>query len=130
MYSAEAFTDAEWPDPTGNPPWAIAAIARESILYGNDHRHTPVEEGTVRQLMGAFNNTYDPVDGLAAMLTPLAYEQFPYQESPLEELSRIYALFEDPTLGPELDWTEVFGMPLCDAVRAAFVLREPVKIFV
>lgn len=123
MYSAESFTDAEWPDPTGNPPWAIAAIARESILYGNDHRHAPVDEGTVRQLMGAFNNTHDPVDGLAAMLTPLAYEQFPYQESPLEELSRIYALFEDPSLGPELDWTEVFGMPLCDAVRAAFALR-------
>lgn len=122
-YSAEAFREGEWPDPTRNPPWAIAAIARESILYGNDHRHTPVDRGTVRQLVGAFNKTYDKVDGTAGILTPLAYEQFPYQESPIEELSRVHALFEDSALGPALDWSEVFGMPLYEAVRAAFALR-------
>lgn len=122
-YSAEAFREGEWPDPTRNPPWAIAAIARESILYGNDHRHTPVDKGTVRKLVRAFNNTYDKVNGTAAILTPLAYEQFPYQESPIEELSRAHALFEDPTLGTAPDWSEVFGMPLYEAVRAAFALR-------
>ncbi|MDV6247238.1 hypothetical protein [Rhodococcus opacus] len=53
----------------------------------------------------------------------MTYEQFPYRESEFEELSRIHALFEDPALGPTLDWTEVFGMDLRDAVRASFVLR-------
>ena len=127
-YSAEAYRDSEWPDPRGNPPWAIAAIARDSILHGNDHRHAPVDKGTVRKLVGAFNNTYDKVDGTAAILTPLAYEQFPYQESRIEELSRAHALFEDPALGPAPDWSEVFGMPLYEAVRAAFALGVWVTI--
>ena len=78
--------------------------------------------------LGPSNNTYDKVDGTAAILTPLAYEQFPYQESRIEELSRAHALFEDPALGPAPDWSEVFGMPLYEAVRAAFALGVWVTI--
>ncbi|NKS85038.1 hypothetical protein GS571_05800 [Rhodococcus hoagii] len=123
-YSAAAYKDGEWElDPTVSPPWAVSAIARDAILHGNEYRSGSVDPGTVRRLVGEFGSTYDAVTGTAAILTPLAHEQFPYQESEFEELSRIYALFEDPTLGPELDWTVVFGMQLREAVRAAFVLR-------
>ncbi len=123
-FAAERLEEGEWSgDIRSSPPWGVSAIARESILYGNEHRHGEVDQGTVRQLLQAFNSSHDKIEGAATILTILSYEQFPYQESSFEELSRIYALFEDPTLGPELDWTEVFGMQLNEAVRAALVLR-------
>lgn len=111
--------------PRTDIPWAISAIARDSILYGNEHRHGRVGRVTVQELVQAFNKTFDELDGLslANIVTPLAYEQFSYQESEFEEIARTFALFEDPTLGPAIDWTDVFGMQLRDAVRAAFILR-------
>nr|WP_296778974.1 nuclease-related domain-containing protein [Rhodococcus sp. (in: high G+C Gram-positive bacteria)] len=123
-FSAERYGEGEWSDDERScPPWGVAAIAREAILYGNEHRHGEVDQGTVARLLLAFNRSHDKIEGAAKILTPMSYEQFPYQESQFEEMSRIYALFEDPTLGPELDWTEVFGMQLNEAVRAALVLR-------
>ncbi|CCQ18366.1 MULTISPECIES: hypothetical protein [unclassified Rhodococcus (in: high G+C Gram-positive bacteria)] len=123
-FSAERYGEGEWSgDVRLCPPWGVAAIARESILYGNEHRHREVDQGAVARLLLELNGSHDRIEGAATILTPIIYEQFPYQESEFEELSRIYALFEDPTLGPELDWTEVFGMQLNEAVRAALVLR-------
>ncbi|MFZ2528141.1 MAG: hypothetical protein WAX14_10880 [Rhodococcus sp. (in: high G+C Gram-positive bacteria)] len=112
-------------DPRLDTPWVISAIARDSVLYGNEHRHGMVNSASLQRLLHAFNNTGGEVDGLTlgGIMTPLAYEQFPYRESEFEELSRVYALFDDPALGPSLDWTKVFGMELRDAVRASFVLR-------
>ncbi|MDH6283972.1 hypothetical protein [Prescottella agglutinans] len=111
-------------DPRSDTPWAISAAARDSILYGNEHRDGQVRDETVGELVWAFNNTGGEVGGLSLgeMITPVTHEQFPYQESEFEEMSRVYALFEDPTLGSSLDWTDVFGMPLRDAVRASLVL--------
>lgn len=106
-------------------PWAISGIARESILYGNEHRSEGVDSTTIISLVRSFNESFDELRelSLAGLITPIAYEQFPYGESEFEELARIYALFEEPSLGPELDWSEIFGVPLKDAVRAVFVLN-------
>lgn len=106
-------------------PWAMAAIARESILYGNEHRHGVVDERTIPTLVRTFGDTYDELGdpSIASIMTPLAYEQFPYQESGFEEMARVAALLEDPSLGPSIAWPEIFGMELREAVRAAFILR-------
>lgn len=125
QFSAERFEQAEIPEPLVDFPWAISAIARDAVLYGNEQRDAHVDRTILKDLVSAFNITDGGRrrDGVARMLTSVAYEQFPYQESDFEELARIYALFEDPALGPTSDWTKIFGMSLAEAVRAAFVLR-------
>lgn len=77
----------------GSWPWAASAMARESALYSNEHRHggTPTEKDFAR-LYNCFNNADDPEDdpSLSDILTPMAYEQFGYGESEFEELSRAW----------------------------------------
>lgn len=107
-------------------PWAASAMARESVLYSNEHRHggTPSES----DFNHLYNLFYEPDDSkaepsLSDIMTPLVYEQFAYGESEFEELSRVWALYGDPTLGAPIPWEEVFGMSVADAVRAALVLH-------
>jgi hypothetical protein len=83
-------------------PWAQAAIAREAILYGNEHRSGEASVEDVRDLLRSFDQTYepglgaDPVRNSAnAILHRLAYEQFPYQESIYEEICRSQVLLVD-----------------------------------
>lgn len=101
-------------------------MARESVLYSNEHRHggTPSESDFAR-LYNCFNDTFDPEDdpSLSDIMTPLAYEQFGYGESEFEELSRVWALFADPTLGTPIPWEEVFGIGLGAVGRAALILH-------
>lgn len=77
------------------PPWAFAAIGRESLLYGNDHRRGKrVDSAEVRRLVAMFNRTYDPDEkpDAVALLHQVAYEQFPYQDYELGELARTFLL--------------------------------------
>lgn len=107
-------------------PWTISAIARESMLYANEYR--PEHDITVNDLYRladafAVTDVGHRGDALGLALTSIFNEQFPYQESEYEEVARTYALYGELGLGPQFDWTEVFGMPLAEAVRAAFVLH-------
>lgn len=101
-------------------------MARESVLYSNDHRHggAPTEHDFAR-LYNCFNDAYEPEDdpSISDIITPLVYEQFGYGESEFEELSRVWALFGDSTLGAPLPWQDVFGMGLGDVGRAALFLH-------
>lgn len=110
----------------GRWPWAASAMARESVLYSNEHRHggTPTERDFAK-LYNCFNDAYEPEDdpSLSDIMTPLTYEQFFYGESEFEELSRVWALFGDPTLGSPIAWGEVFGMEIGDAARASLILH-------
>jgi len=110
----------------GGSPWAVSAMARESLIYSNEFRSNEAPtRRDIDRLYNAFNETSDlrGDDGIAQIVTPIAYEQFGYQESTFEELSRTAALLNDPTLGPEIAWSDILGMPLGEAVRAAFILR-------
>lgn len=122
--AADELDLASWPKGFGYP-WTISAIARDSILYGTENRSARVTNRALHEIMNRFNVTDSgrKADGVALMLTSVAYEQFPYQESEWEEMARIYALFDDPALGPQFDWVGIFGMSLAEAVRGAFVLR-------
>lgn len=121
----------------GLRPWAIALIARESVLWGNEHRKEGIATKDLVDLHNALVNLDMPVgDGaeegesaLLSMLTRLVYEQFPYQESLFEELARTHAALVEPLGDLDLEilddqaWTEVLGAPLPDIVTATFFLQ-------
>jgi hypothetical protein len=99
-------------------PWAIATAARESILYGNEHRAAGVTADDLRVLFNSHNNIYEPEPrpdaiGVLAILTRIAYEQFPYQESIFEEITRTHALLVD---GADTPGLEVLGAPAGEAI--------------
>ena len=114
-------------------PWAIAAAARESLLHGNEHRAEVVTNGDINRIYNAFNNIYehhrsDIERSVHAILTRTAYEQFPYQESIFEEVSRTHALLVDGAdkinakVLTEHAWEDLLGAPLGQIVGATFFL--------
>lgn len=115
----------------GSPPWAIATIARESILYGNDYRRARVDDDALVALFNAHNSIDEDLsqDSAAPFLIRMSYEQFPYQESDYEEVCRSHAMLvegarEIPTeVLSEGAWIEVLGAPLDQVVGATFFLH-------
>jgi hypothetical protein len=83
------------------PPYAVAAIARESILIGSEtSKKIFTGFGLIKYFCKYFNLSYDgPKYVKNANRDPLsiimrhAFEQFRYQESDFEELARSIALF-------------------------------------
>ena len=118
----------EW---RSSSPWALAAIARESILYGNEFRFRPITENSIRRLINEFNNVYDQGPGgfqAGNTLAAIFYEQFPYQESLFEEISRTRALLIDTRLEREneisdAEWEGLLGAPLDEVIGATFILN-------
>lgn len=115
-------------------PWAIPVIARESVLRGNEHRKAGISPDDVRALFHAFNEIseggdHTESDWLHSTLTRIAYEQFPYQESIFEEVTRTHALLVEglPHITPEVlsddAWTRILGAPLHQAIGATFFLH-------
>ncbi|WP_210634291.1 hypothetical protein [Streptomyces sp. GESEQ-13] len=80
-------------------PWALAATAQASLIYGNAHRSTiPRDTDLARCCLLYANIT--PLESTGghlatplSILTRIAFEQFPYQESGSEEVARAYAFF-------------------------------------
>jgi hypothetical protein len=119
------------------PPWGLAVAARESLLYGNEYRERPVSERSIDDLMRRFFSceaTPNLLPGepgfVLSIVTPLLYEQFPWQESIFEELARSHALLIE---GLDRIQTSVIsrsslsellgGMDLNAAIGATFVLQ-------
>lgn len=116
------------------PPWAFALIARESVLWGNEHRRTGTTADDLRLLLNAHNNIDEeasrPEDrSVHSIVTRHAYEQFPYQESMFEELSRTHALLIGGLPHVETEvlsgaaWVKILGAPLPQVVGATFFLQ-------
>ncbi|WP_231250139.1 hypothetical protein [Nocardioides furvisabuli] len=118
-------------------PWGLAAAARDSLLYGNEFRDKRADMRALERLMRTFNISGVPPESslprpdlLIALMTRLTYEQFPYQESMYEEVSRSHAMLID---GLEQVATEIVtpasiaemlgGIPLREAVGATFLLQ-------
>lgn len=80
-------------------PWGLAAAARESLCRANEHRPGGVTSQDVMEISGAYNALSEPmldgtvVGSLHAFMTRISNEQFPYQQSPFEELTRPYAMY-------------------------------------
>lgn len=100
-------------------------MARDSIIYGNEYRTAAVTESSLNRLYTLSNLSHSGRDGgsVETILTPVMYEQFHYQQSQYEELSRVHALFSDADLGTPFDWSSLLGMELHHAVRATMVLH-------
>lgn len=123
------------------PPWAVAAAARESILWGNEHRGDTIDPEYLRRLFNTYSNISepkpDPGDGVdaLAMLTRLAYDQFPYSESIFEEVSRTHALMVEGAETLDLEvlnepdaWVRMVGAPVGQAVGATFLLQTAANV--
>lgn len=133
--SIRLFDQEAWTADRVRLPWAIAAAAKASILVGNEHRTPGVTDKDVIQICAAYNAldtplAHDPSDTsetVGAFLVRTSYEQFPYQQSHFEEISRLGALFETvEDLETEiLDRAligRVLGCSLEEFVVAGFVL--------
>ena len=108
------------------PPWALAAMARESVLYGNEHRSSPMTSGALDELFNSFAQLADPRDEptFNAMLTPLAHEQFPHQESIYEEVARASHLWAPGTGVEPFRWEDVIEVSLDAAIRACLMIAS------
>ena len=115
-------------------PWGIALIARESTLWGNEHRHAPVDQEALRRVFNAYNDLHEDEGergdvSLLSLITPIVYDQFPYQESIYEEVCRTHALLVEglphvnTRVVTEQTWIDILGRPLDEMVAATFVLQ-------
>lgn len=117
------------------PPWGLAVAARESILYGNEHRQS-VSEISIAALMRRFFESdalpaLKPGDRgfLLSVMTAVTYEQFPWQESIYQELARSHAMLIGSLDHVDLEvlsrsaLQELLGAPLGEAIGATFVLQ-------
>lgn len=114
-------------------PWFPPVAARESVLWGNEHRRGGIKDNDLRTLINLFNNPAEPRDTpgmktVESIFTRIAYQQFPYQESMHEELGRTHALLVEPLDDPpELEvitptvWEDLLGAPMGQAVGATFL---------
>ena len=113
-------------------PWSIPVIAKESILWGNEHRDALVTQQALLRLGRLLQSEpapeIDPVR-VHPLMTRYSYEQFPYQESIFEEVSRSHALFIEGARDLDLEvvhddaWTDILGAPLGQVVGATFLLQ-------
>jgi hypothetical protein len=114
-------------------PFALAGIARDSILDGSDLTTKIPHQADLERLCDRYLNLEDPVfrpgtrfSSMASYSVRMAYEQFPYQLSPHNELSRSWALFADtaalvgaPTMTDQA-WRSALGCSLDEYIRIAF----------
>lgn len=119
------------------PPWAIALAARESILWGNAYRRDEVTDSDLLDIFNGHNNIYEgdpaPEDEnfVLRLMTRLAYEQFPMQESVFEEVARPHALLVEgvhsvsglQVLADPDAWNSLLGAPLGQMVGATMFLQ-------
>lgn len=116
--------------------WSLAAVAKASIVAGNDHRSHPVLQLDLEQMCQAFISVEEPFThepdtptSLAAFLIRAAYEQFPSQLSVFEELARTEALLSEAASATTQDvitpefWHGAVGCSLIDFVGVGLLLN-------
>ena len=98
--AADAFDGrAVRPTASGWNPWAIAAVARESLAYGNEHRSAPVTDAALARLLAAHNDLDDPFVRDPAtspwdMVLRTVYQQLGWQASVFGDLARFAAVLD------------------------------------
>jgi hypothetical protein len=106
-------------------PWDVAVVARENLLWGNEHRSRPVDGGVIPKLFNLLRDLthYGPNPTLSEIVVPILNDQSLLQGNPYSDTSRTIAI-----LGtgwddfPEYDWTPAFGLTLPQMVRATHLL--------
>ncbi|GAA4729819.1 hypothetical protein Prum_067460 [Phytohabitans rumicis] len=117
-------------------PWVIAAAARENIAFGNEYRSDkPITTTDLGRLRNTFTNLHDPFlnavgepGALDSFLVRVAFEQFPYQHSRYEDMSRILLLFDRDYTGlgcavtSTTAWERLLCLPVDAFMRASFLI--------
>lgn len=106
------------------PPWVAAAIARESVVRGNEFRDDVATPDDVRRLTQLHHAVFvEPVKAtLSAVVGPLIHEQMWWQIELFEEWTRAVSLYEDESFGDVHPWADVLGLSITEAIRAAFII--------
>lgn len=106
------------------PPWIAAAVARESIVRGNEFRNADATQDDIRRLAQLHNQAFvEPKKPtLSAIIGPSIHEQMWWQIPLFEEWTRAVSLYEDESFGEVLPWAQLLGISVTEAIRAAFVL--------
>jgi len=134
VIAARDFTGAlVQPRTSGWNPWAIAAVARESIAYGSEFRSAPVTGRALARIVNAYNDLEDPIitggehSGPWDLMLRIAYQQFDISSSAFPELARFAAVFDRayPTGTYEVlsaaALTDLLGVPVTDYLGATFL---------
>lgn len=117
-------------------PWALAGLAREVIVQDHGGLRTIPTMNDIRRLCAMWIELPDPImfstagEELTGFFVRTGFEQFRYQASPIEEVSRTRALYLDaasqvpnaPLLSAEA-WETALGCPLDEFVRTGFLLH-------
>jgi hypothetical protein len=115
--------------------FSLAGVARAALITGNEHRDQPLSRNDLALLCGYYLNVADPalkdmagLDRLRQLMSRIAFEQFGFQYSVMENVGRTLSLLLDqathcrgaPT--PE-EWTRALGVPLEAFMRTGFALH-------
>jgi len=117
-------------------PWALACAAKEAIRVGTEMRPPGVSLRDLHEICGAYNALIDPLvtrdptlGGIERFFVRLSYEQFPFQLSPFEEVTRPYAMLSvDEAQGERTEvvdsafWQGVLHCSIRDFVGVGFLL--------
>lgn len=133
--SVTAFSDAGVikPDPRGWNPWCLAAVARECLAYGNEHRGTPVTTRALTRILNAYNDLEDPItvggehSGAWDTILRIVYQQWTVSGPQYADLARFAAVFDRNFLPAQYTilnqnaLTDLLGLPVTDFLGAAFM---------
>lgn len=117
------------------PPWTISGIARQAIVSSSRSSDRSIDErGLVR-----IANLYPRIEvvpnerfEIHPFLSRAAFEQFPYQLSGKEDLSRTLAVLLDTSVEfnrkkTQIDLDDLLGAPVADLATSTFVLYGVAK---
>jgi hypothetical protein len=120
-------------EPRGWNPWGVAAVARESLAYGNEHRTAPVTAHALARILNAYNDLEDPISVGGEHSVPwdiflrIVYQQWTVSTPQYADLARFAAVF-DRDFSPEQytilssdALTDLLGLPVTDYLGAAFM---------
>lgn len=86
--------------------WALADLARVSIVHSNEHRHGVPVRGDVLRCVSAFNALDDPdarlnrPDWFERFFLRIASQQLDFQFTPKHEMARMLAIWDTPVSKP------------------------------
>jgi hypothetical protein len=113
----------------------LAGVARTALIAGNEHRDQPLSRDDLVLLCGYCLNVADPalkdmagLDRLRQLMSRIAFEQFGFQYSEMENVGRTLSLLLDQATYCEgaptaEEWIRTLGVPLEDFMRTGFALH-------
>src|SRR6266436_5604891 len=114
--------------------FALAAIARAALLYGNEHRDRPVSRDDLVDMCDYYAQLEDPAldddpgrERLRAPMNRIAYEQFSFQYSLMENVGRTVAMLlgrpgRCTNAATAEEWRELLGVRLEEFMRVGFAM--------